>query len=112
MKTIIAVTVCAMVLALTAPASALFGIPQTLEGTVESISQNSLAIISENGTTQQMEEVQINEETKFEGVASLDNLKKGDNVKVEYKEEGEEKIALSIAKVMEEDSQANSDYKS
>ena len=101
MRTIMAVTVCAMVLAFAVPASALFGLPETLEGTVESISANSLAIISETEAIQKMVEIQINEETQFKDVASWDNLKIGDKVKVKYKEEENVKIAISIAKVTE-----------
>lgn len=101
MRTIMAITVCAMVLAFTVPASALLGLPETLEGTVESIGADTLAIISETEATQKMVEIRINAETQFEEVASLDNLKVGDKVKVTYKEEDSAKIALSVAKIIE-----------
>jgi hypothetical protein len=104
MKTVITVMVFALMLAFTIPASAILGMPETLEGTIKSISGDTLSILSEKEATQQIVEIQINNETKFEEtVNSLDNLQIGDLVKVKYTHEGDEKVALSIVKVMAEE---------
>lgn len=101
MKSAILVSICAMLLAFTIPATAAnLGMTTTLEGTVESIGDNALAILSQQGNIQQMVEFQVNSETQFEeSIASLDSLRVGDKVKVEYKEEDNGKIAVSITKV-------------
>ena len=112
MKSILTLTVCAMMLAFTAPATAFLGFPETLEGTVESVNEDALAIMSEDGTSQQMVEIQIINETKFEKMASLENLNKGDKVKIQYKKEGDDKIAISISKITQESKKASSDYQS
>jgi hypothetical protein len=99
MKSLITVIVFVGVLAFTVPASAIFGLPETLEGSIESVNESTLAILSEKGNMQEVVEFQINDETEFDETASLDNLEPGDQVKVRYKEEGNEKVAISIAKV-------------
>ncbi|MGE0267103.1 MAG: DUF5666 domain-containing protein [Candidatus Omnitrophota bacterium] len=102
MKVIRIAVVSIILLAFAVPASALFGLSSTLEGRVQSISENSLSVTTEEeGAAQEMVEIQINEETKFDQqTASLDNLQEGDQVQIKYKEEAQEKIAVSIAKVM------------
>lgn len=107
MKSLMTLLFCAALLAFTIPASAILGMPETLEGTIESVSQDTIAIISQKGTTQQMVEIDVNLDTKFEDtLASLDNLQKGDKVRVKYKEEGNEKVAVTIAKIMDKDASA------
>jgi len=100
MKSAILMSVCAMLLAFTIPATAAnLGMTAMLEGTVESVGDNALAILSQEGNIQQMVEFQVNGETQFEAsIVSLDSLHVGDKVKVEYIEEENTKIAVSITK--------------
>lgn len=109
MRTIVFVISCAIVLTFAAPALAIFGLPQTLEGTVESVSDNMLVISRQEGNTQHITEFQINQETQFNQTASLEALEEGDTVKVRYKEDGDDKIAISIAKVMVEETTESSE---
>lgn len=99
MKMLLASAVCAIMLAVTAPASALLGLPETVEGTIENVTPNTLSISYDKGTSHQMLVIQINEETEFEETASLSSLQKGDKVKVQYKKEDGAKIAVSVARV-------------
>ena len=99
MKSRIIIAICALMFAFAAPAAAILGTPETLEGTIQSISENTLAILSQDGSVQKMVEIFINAETQFEATTSLESLQEGDKVTVQYKEEGDQKIAVSIAKV-------------
>lgn len=74
---------------------------KSLEGTISEI-QSTLITINHNAPAEpvlQNVALEINKGTVFQGVNSVDELKKGDAVKVEYEEQGEKKIALEIAKV-------------
>lgn len=99
MKRIIAVSVFAMVVTATVQAFALTALPQTWIGTVESISENTLAVISEKEDTQRVLEIHVNNETQFEESDSLDSLQKGDLVDVKYTEDEGQALAITITKI-------------
>ena len=88
-------------MAVAVPASALFGLSESIEGTVQSIQEDTLGILSQKENTQKIIEVQINADTDFqENLASIEDLQKGDHVKVEYKEQDNQKIAVSVHRFM------------
>lgn len=92
---------CFLVLAFVTPASsALLGLFPTMEGIVQKVNGDSLAIESLEGDVKQTIVLQVNKETEFEGAVSLENLQPGDQVKVKYQKEGNAKIAVSVAKVV------------
>ena len=102
MRALSAVVACAVMLAFTGPAVALLGLPEIMEGTIESVTEDTLSVKSQEGDALQIVEIQINDQTQFEEATALENLNKGDQVKVKYKEEENVKIALSIAKINKE----------
>ena len=102
MRALAAVVACAVMLAFTGPAIALLGLPETMEGTIESVTKDTLSVKSQEGDALQIVEIQINDQTQFEEATSLESLTKGDQVKVKYTEEENGKIALSIAKISKE----------
>ena len=78
----------------------LFG-PDSIEGTVSDIGANFLVIAKKSPAGHQITQVslQVNQETQYDTIASLNDLSKGDEVKVEYTQEDNQKIALKIAKL-------------
>lgn len=71
-----------------------------VEGTVKSISSNMITIASKSQDGQRIQEIslEVNDQTKLNDLVSVNELKEGDQVKVAYKEEGDKKIATSVAK--------------
>lgn len=71
-----------------------------VEGTIQSISSNMITISSQSPDGQRMQEIslEVNDKTKLKDLVSLSELKAGDQVKIAYKEEGNKKIATSVAK--------------
>lgn len=80
-------------------ASALFGLPKSFKGQVQYVDQNLITITQAKGDQIKEMVFQVNPETELGELASLDNIKAGDEVKVEYKEEEGSNIAVSIAKM-------------
>jgi hypothetical protein len=85
------------------PANALFGLPKTFRGQVQNVEQNSITIVQLKEDQRKEMIFEVNPETKLEEIASLDNIQAGDEVKVQYKQEEGSNIAVSIAKVEQED---------
>ncbi|MDZ4242833.1 MAG: DUF5666 domain-containing protein, partial [Candidatus Omnitrophota bacterium] len=69
----------------------------SLEGRIKNIAANSLTISQEGSMLPTS--VEIGQDTQFQEGAALDNLKQGDQVKVEYTEEGGRKMAVSIGRI-------------
>ena len=79
---------------------ALWGLRENLEGTVKSVSPDMLIITSQSDDGLRLQEVvfEVNEQTRLEELGSVNELQAGDRIKVGYKEEGERKIATSVAR--------------
>ena len=79
---------------------ALWGSPTRVEGTVKSVGGNVLTITKESPQGQRIQEMnfEINDDTKFEKVASLNELQAGDKIEVHYKEDGARKIVTQVSK--------------
>jgi Cu/Ag efflux protein CusF len=88
---------------------ALWGFGSSIEGTVKDIGANAITIMSESQDGQAAQEMSlvVNEQTKLNDVASLNELREGDQVKINYREEGSQRIATQIAKQEEEESSPN-----
>ncbi len=97
-KSTIAAFVTVLILGTVTIGWTLWGAPLSLEGTVKHVGQEMLIVTStsEDGLRLQEISLWVNDETRFHDVASLGELKQGDQVKVSYKEEEENKIAISI----------------
>jgi len=87
------------ILALSAPAWAAWGLPTTMEGSVQNIENNSITLApqSEAGNKMEPVNVEVNDKTEFEKLTSLDELNVGDKIQVQYKEEEGKKIATQIS---------------
>lgn len=98
MKKLLSTLILATLIALPATqASALFGLPKTFKGQVQYVDQNLVSVSQlKNNQTKEMV-FQVNQETKLGEISSIDNLKAGDEITVEYKEEEGSNIAVSIA---------------
>ena len=83
---------------------ALWGSQETLEGTIQSIQSNiiTLAKDAQGEQGEEIIEVQVNEETEYDQLASLDALEVGDKIEVEFKEEQGQKVATKISLAEEE----------
>lgn len=82
--------------------AALFNASKSLEGTVQEIHANLITIAPNPSSEAAMikVEVEVDKNTQFKKVNALTELKKGDAIRVEYKEEQEgKKVALEIAKL-------------
>ncbi len=78
------------------------GFQKSLEGAVKNVRTNMITIstsMAREGQRNQDVTLEVNPQTKLEEIASLETLKRGDQVRVQYKEEGDKKIATSIAKL-------------
>jgi Cu/Ag efflux protein CusF len=80
---------------------------KVLEGTVKNVQANTLIVLHQTKQSDQLglQEVvfAVNQETQLEGIASLENLKQGDQVEVKYEDKENQRIALSVTKISEED---------
>ena len=76
----------------------------TIAGTVVSVSADTLTLNQPASATNEEKQVavQITPETKFEGVASLMDLSQEDKVNVEFKQDKDQIIALSVSKIIPE----------
>ncbi len=102
MRKALAFTVIAVfVLLPVSQALALWGFQKSLEGAVKSVEEDMITISSmpKEGEGSQEVTLEVNPQTKLQEIASLETLKQGDQVRVKYKEEGDKKIATSIAKL-------------
>ena len=79
---------------------AIWGLKESLEGTVKSVSSDMLIITSQSEDGLRMREVtfEVNDQTKLDELASLGELHAGDRIKVGFKEEGDRKIATSVSR--------------
>lgn len=102
MRNLMSVTMVALILAYTVPASAWFGLPSKAEGTIQSVSEESLAIHEVKGDTERILKVMLNNETDFQDASTGSRLQEGDRVKIKYREKDGNKIAVSIRKMPEE----------
>lgn len=87
--------------------------PETVAGTVVAVNDNQITIVQNQGQLQdigaqnrarqgqQMKEIKIRigDETEFETIQSANELTQGDFVRVEYTEDGNDRLANRIAKV-------------
>lgn len=73
---------------------------KNLEGAVMNVSDNILTIQNKSTDKPELSKVEITTtpETKYDQIESLNELKKGDMVKVRYKEEQGKKVAVRIFK--------------
>lgn len=99
MKLLVTSFICMMVLAVTVSATAVFILPETIEGTVDNINENTLAVIQEQGTSHQIMEIYVDDQTEFKEIGSLTKLRKGDRVRIQYRKESGSRIAVSITLV-------------
>jgi len=92
--------IAAFVLGTVSSAWAIGSTPASLEGTIKSISENIIIISSksEDGLKIQDVSLEVNSQTKLDEMASVAELKEGDQVKVDYKEEGDKKVVVQITK--------------
>ena len=79
---------------------AIWGLKESLEGTVKSVSSEILVVTRQSEDGLQIQEVafEVNDQTRFEELGSVNELQAGDQIKVGYREEGEKKIATSVAR--------------
>lgn len=76
------------------------GNTKTLEGTVANIENNIVTIMQQSSDQLKIAvQIQADDKTQYKKVASLEQLKEGDQVEVSYKEENGHKIATSIVRV-------------
>ncbi|MBP9854586.1 MAG: hypothetical protein KBD53_06950 [Candidatus Omnitrophica bacterium] len=80
-------------------AYAIFGLIRTFKGQVQYIDTNVIAVTHEKDNQIKEMVFQVKPETKLHEDSSLDNLRIGDHVKVQYKEEEDSKIAVAIDKL-------------
>ncbi len=78
--------------------AALWG--KTLEGSVARTDQGMLTI-SQQAADGSIEEIsiQLNDQTRYEEIASANELAEGDQVKIEYKEDQGQKVATKVMKI-------------
>ena len=81
--------------------TAVFLSKKSMEGTVQNISANFLTITGLDKERKEVNEllIEVNPETKFEQISNLFDLKAGDKVRVEYREDKDKRVATHIAKV-------------
>lgn len=101
MRTLFGILFLATMIGFTAPAFALFGLPERVEGTLQEIESGSLTVHAVKGDSEQILLFRIDEGTEFSEESSPDNLHEGDRVKIAYREKDGEKIAVSVKKIME-----------
>ena len=80
-------------------ASAFFWQTSMLVGTVQSINEKAVTVLTQDGASKEMVELQLSKDTQFEEGSSMDKLHKGDHVQVKYKEDQNQKVLVSIVKV-------------
>ena len=99
-RTGIMLMIATLVLGVVTLSWAIWGFPTSLEGTIKSVSSNMITLANESSQSQELREINvaINSQTRLSNLASVGDLKEGDRVKVEYKEEGNQKVATLIAK--------------
>ncbi len=80
--------------------------PETqIQGIVQDIQKNVLTISKESTAdtvAPSAMAVEVNDNTKLAEISSIQELKKGDTVKVELKQEGGKNIAIALTKVIDQ----------
>lgn len=99
MKTLLGITLMAMIIGLATPSFALFGLPETLEGTVEEVTEDSLAVHTVKGSSEKIIQILLDGETEYKEIAALDEIKPGDMVLIKYKEKDGDRIAVSVKRI-------------
>lgn len=73
---------------------------KTVEGTVSNIEKNILTIMRPSSDQLKVAlQVRVDDKTEYKKIASLHQLKEGDQVEVSYKEENGQNIATSVVKI-------------
>ena len=71
-----------------------------VEGTISSVEENILTIMQPSSDELKVAlQVQVNDKTEYKEIASIQQLKEGDQVEISYKEENGRNIATSVAKI-------------
>ena len=70
----------------------------SLDGTVKNASASMITVSASQDGKMQDVSLEVNAQTKLTGVGSATELKAGDKVKADYKEENGKKIATQISK--------------
>ncbi|MCA9395378.1 MAG: hypothetical protein KC900_14345 [Candidatus Omnitrophica bacterium] len=99
MKTLMGITLLALIIGLAAPSFAFFGLPETVEGTVEEVDEDILAVHTVKGNTEKIIQILLGPETEYTDIAAADELKPGDVVQIKYKEKDGDRIAVSVTKI-------------
>ena len=92
-------TAAAAFVAFSTSSLAFWGGPKSLEGEVQSIQSNIVTFTapSVRGGAAQVVSVEVNDETRFGQLASLNELNTGDRIQVRYTEDQGKKIATMIS---------------
>lgn len=95
-----------LLLASSTSMAALFNNAKTLKGTIDQIGGDLITISQSNPTVRSQSasmakvDVSIDQNTQFKDVDSLASLRKGDEIRVQYKEgQAGQKVAVEIAKL-------------
>ena len=84
-----------------APASALWGMGDSVQGEIQSVSGDMITVQKEQqNPDQQGEQIQlkVNDQTDFGELSSVDDLKQGDQVEIKYNQEGQDNIATQVSR--------------
>jgi len=102
--TIIALVGILVVAVTTTVLAGLFDFNKTLEGVIKDISANTIVVTAEDPDGSSIADLsfETNEKTVLKEIESLESLKEGDKVTIEYTENNDQKIATLIAKVVEQ----------
>ncbi len=79
---------------------AALGDAKSIEGTVKDVGMDSLTVTAQSPDQMKMSEAQIqtDTQTQFQGISKLTDLKEGDKVKVDYRDDASKKIATVVMK--------------
>ena len=99
MKTLLGAVVLAFIIGLAVPAFALFGLPETVEGTVEEISDDTLALYAVKGNAEEILQIRLDDETEYQDVPETEALQPGDMVLIKFKEKDGQRIAVSVKRI-------------
>jgi hypothetical protein len=71
-----------------------------IQGSVKNVKKDMISInsYSTDGVNNQGADFQVTNQTRLRGLDDLSELKEGDQVKIVYKESGDQKVATSISK--------------
>lgn len=84
--------------------------PMTVEGSVSNVTENLLTLDPEGIFSNELN-LEVDRDTEFEALSSLNDLKKGDEIKVEYYEQDGKNIASHIMKVPQAEKEGGAETK-